>query len=340
MYKSIIRPIFFLINPERVHHIVVTLVSSVRLIPGGKWMLRKFFAVKTLPVKVVGIEFPNRVGLAAGFDKNASSFPYMALFGFGHIEVGTVTPKAQPGNEKPRSFRLCKDNALINRMGFNNHGVDAAVEKLKKLKRDGVIIGGNIGKNTATPNEDAVSDYLNCFIKLYDHVDYFVVNISCPNVTNLHHLQDKDSLSAILGAIVEHRAMQITFKPILLKISPDLNFNQIDDTLEVLKLYNIDGVVISNTTVTRDNLTTDKAVVESIGRGGLSGKPIRERSTELIRYVAQKTNHTLPIIGVGGIMSAADAQEKIDAGASLVQIYTGFIYEGPFLVKRINKQLR
>ncbi|HEY9123265.1 MAG TPA: quinone-dependent dihydroorotate dehydrogenase, partial [Bacteroidales bacterium] len=265
---------------------------------------------------------------------------YMALFGFGHIEVGTVTPKGQPGNEKPRLFRLCKDNALINRMGFNNHGVDAAVEKLKKLRRDGVVIGGNIGKNTATPNEDAVGDYLDCFIKLYDHVDYFVVNISCPNVTNLHHLQDKDSLSAILGAIVEHRAKQITFKPILLKISPDLNFNQIDDTLEVLKQYNIDGVVISNTTVTRDNLITDKSIVENIGRGGLSGKPIKERSTELIRYVAQKTNHTLPIIGVGGIMSAADAQEKIDAGASLVQIYTGFIYEGPFLVKRINKQLQ
>jgi len=218
MYKTIIRPIFFLINPERVHHIVVTLVSSVRFIPGGKWLLKKVFAIKTQPIKVVGIEFPNRVGLAAGFDKNASCFPYMALFGFGHIEVGTVTPKGQPGNEKPRLFRLCKDNALINRMGFNNHGVDAAVEKLKKLRRDGVVIGGNIGKNTATPNEDAVGDYLDCFIKLYDHVDYFVVNISCPNVTNLHHLQDKDSLSAILGAIVNTVQSKLVQSKLLLSL--------------------------------------------------------------------------------------------------------------------------
>jgi dihydroorotate dehydrogenase len=339
MYKSFIRPLLFLINPERVHHIVVFCIKTLNYIPGAKMLMRIFFSTKTQPFEFLGLHFKNRVGLAAGFDKNAEFYNEFTVFGFGHIEIGTVTPKAQIGNQKPRSFRLPKDKALINRMGFNNLGVDAAVEKLKHRKA-GLIIGGNIGKNTMTPNEIAVNDYIECFEKLYDSVDYFVINVSCPNITDLRELQDKDALKIILQRIAEGRSNKNIKKPILLKISPDLNFSQIDDTLKLIMEIGIDGVVVSNTTITRNNLKTDVKNIEQIGRGGMSGQPIRDRSTEMIRYISERTNKKLPIIGVGGIMSENDAIEKIKAGAGLVQVYTGFIYEGPMIVKRLNKAIR
>jgi dihydroorotate dehydrogenase len=309
-------------------------------IPGIGSLAHVFFKnfEKSTPINVWGITFPNRVGMAAGFDKNADLFNEMSVFGFGHIEIGTVTPLPQPGNPKPRLFRLVEDQALINRMGFNNAGVDVAVEHLKKREHK-LIIGGNIGKNTSTPNEEAYKDYLYCFEKLYDYVDYFVVNVSCPNISDLSELQDKEQLTVILSKLVESRSSKDIKKPILVKISPDLNFQQIDDTLSVINATKIDGVVVSNTSIRRDMLKTNKDKVEAIGKGGLSGLPLRDISTKIISYISEKTRGKLPIIGVGGIMSRKDALEKIEAGASLIQIYTGFIYEGPFIVKKINKFL-
>jgi dihydroorotate dehydrogenase len=340
MYKYFIRPLFFLFDPENAHHIVVFLIKLLKYIPGAYWFTRLFFNSKTNqePINFIGLKFKNRVGLAAGFDKNADFYNEFSIFGFGHIEIGTVTPKGQSGNPKPRLFRLPNDNALINRMGFNNLGVDAVVEKLKQ-RNTGIIIGGNIGKNTLTPNELAVNDYLECFEKLYHYVDYFVVNVSCPNITDLHELQDRNALKVILQSLVENRKNKQTNKPILLKISPDLNYAQIDDTIQLIMELGIDGVVVSNTTITRNNLITNKNRIEKIGKGGLSGQPIKDRSIEMIRYISEKTNQKLPIIGVGGIMSEKDAIDKIKAGAGLVQVYTGFIYEGPYIVKRLNNAL-
>lgn len=340
MYKSVLRPILFKLYPETVHHLVVKLVKTSFKIPGIPGIVGSIYTYKNpvLETKFLGLLFPNKVGLAAGFDKDATFYNEFSRFGFGHIEIGTVTPKPQPGNDKPRLFRLPKDKALINRMGFNNLGVDEAVERLKRRKTN-IVIGGNIGKNTATPNEKAVDDYVYCFEKLYDYVDYFVVNVSCPNITDLHELQDKDNLKIILKALIDKRSTKNTKKPVLLKISPDLNFNQVDDTLDIATSIGIDGLVVTNTTITRDNLTTDKQLVDNIGRGGMSGKPIKERSTRMIQYISDKTNKKMPIIGVGGIMSAEDALDKIKAGASLVQVYTGFIYEGPIIAKKINKAL-
>ncbi len=286
---------------------------------------------------VFGLEFDNPVGFAAGFDKNAEIYNQFSNFGFSFIEIGTVTPKPQAGNPKPRSFRIKKDSGLINRMGFNNKGVEFAANKLKK--RHKVIIGGNIGKNTATPNSDALNDYEVCFNELHDHVDYFVVNISCPNVTDLRELQDKGSMLNILGRLKELNTQKENPKPILLKISPDLNNQQLDDVIDIVKETKIDGLVATNTTVTRENLETSDEEVKAIANGGMSGKPITNRSTEVIRYIANKTNRQIPIIGVGGIMTPEDAIEKLEAGASLVQVYTGFIYEGPCFVKKINKAI-
>lgn len=338
MYKLLIRPILFKIYPETVHHLTVGLIKALFSLPFIRWIVNSSFKVSNQKIQtsVAGLKFKNPVGLAAGFDKNASFYDQFASFGFSHIEIGTVTPKGQPGNPKPRSFRLVKDKALINRMGFNNAGLEAAVKNLKKRKTD-IIIGGNIGKNTATPNELAVDDYLKCFIGLYDWVDYFVVNVSCPNVSNLAKLQDQDSLDRILKALVDKRKQMENPKPIFLKISPDLNSKQVDETIEISEVRGLDGLVVANTTVTRDNLKTSKNEIDKIGNGGMSGLPIRDKSTELIRYVSKKTK--LPIIGVGGIMTAQDALDKLDAGASLIQVYTGFIYEGPKLVKKINKAL-
>lgn len=339
MYTQIIRPLLFKLSPENVHHLVGSTLNVLCKVPFIPYLLRSAFTIKhsSLEAEVAGIKFPNPVGLAAGFDKNASMYKDFKNFGFGHIEIGTVTPLPQPGNPKPRSFRLPKDKALINRMGFNNNGLDEAVNRLK-TQRD-IIIGGNIGKNTATPNDMAVEDYKKCFSGLYANVDYFVVNVSCPNISNLSKLQDQDSLELILDSLITIRKQKDKFKPIFLKISPDLNLKQVDETLEIVKKIGIEGLVVANTTVSRENLNTDKHKIESIANGGLSGMPIRERSTELIRYISEKTNKSLPIIGVGGILTAQDAIDKLNAGASLVQVYTGFIYSGPMLVKRINKAI-
>jgi dihydroorotate dehydrogenase len=340
MYKLIIRPVLFLINPERVHHLVVGLLRFGFMIPGISYLVQKFFAFNDpqLETKLFGITFPNKVGLAAGFDKQANIYNFMAAFGFGHIEIGTVNPLPQPGNPKPRLFRIKKDNALINRMGFNNPGVDVFVENLKKNKPN-VIIGGNIGKNTATPNGKAKEDYILCFEKLHPWVDYFVVNVSCPNIEGLKKLQDKGELINLLNSISTVNSSKEKKKPVLLKISPDLNEPQLDEVLEIAEITGIDGIIATNTTVGRDGLSISHKEIEKIGKGGLSGKPLNKISTNIIRYLNEKSGGKLPIIAVGGIMSPQDALEKIKAGASLVQIYTGFIYEGPTLVKRINKAL-
>jgi dihydroorotate dehydrogenase len=338
MYKSIIRPLLFLISPEKVHYLVSFSLKVILRIPLIPYLLKTSFLVKNkgLEREIAGIKFPNPVGLAAGFDKNATLYKEFSNFGFGFIEIGTVTPLAQAGNEKPRLFRLPKDKSLINRMGFNNKGLLSAINRLKGKRN--IIVGGNIGKNTLTPNENAVSDYLECFKGLYDVVDYFVVNVSCPNVSNLSKLQDQDSLEKILRELIQERENKAIKKPIFLKISPDLNLKQVDETLEIVEKTCIEGLVVSNTTVLRENLKTATEKVNSIGKGGLSGLPIRERSTEMIKYVRSK-NKNLPIIGVGGIMTAEDAIEKLNAGASLIQVYTGFIYEGPGIVKEINKSI-
>ncbi len=338
MYKRIIRPILFLFDPEQVHHFVVQVIKIAFKIPGIALLTERCLSLKNplLERTVFGIHFSNPVGLAAGFDKDATFYNEFSHLGFAFIEIGTVTPKGQNGNPKPRSFRIIKDNALINRMGFNNHGADEILANLKHRKTK-IIIGGNLGKNTTTPNDQAVNDYIFTFNKLYEHVDYLVVNVSCPNISDLQKLQEKDSLKKILNTLNLERAKKQSFKPILLKISPDLNFSQIDEVLEIVSETKIDGIIATNTTTGRYNLSEDDQKIKRIGNGGLSGKPLRERSTEIIRYIFQKTNGMLPIIGVGGIMNAEDAIEKLKAGASLVQIYTGFIYEGPQLVKRINK---
>jgi len=284
------------------------------------------------------VTFKNPVGLAAGFDKNASMYNDLAYCGFGFIEIGTVTPVGQPGNEKPRLFRLKEDSAIINRMGFNNEGVENAIENLKKRKTD-VIIGGNIGKNKVTPNENATDDYVKSFNALFPYVDYFVVNVSSPNTPNLRALQEKEPLTALLRTLQEINATKEERKPILLKIAPDLANEQLDDIVDIVKEVKLDGVIATNTTISRADLKSSSAQIEKIGAGGLSGKPVRSRSTEVIRYLSEKSGKSFPIIGVGGIHSAEDALEKIEAGADLVQVYTGFIYEGPKLVKRINKKL-
>jgi dihydroorotate dehydrogenase len=338
MYKFILKPLFFLFQPETIHHLVFRAIKIIMYIPGMAALTRSVYTVKDERLKrtVFGLTFDNPVGLAAGFDKDAKLFDELGYYGFGFIEIGTLTPLAQPGNEKPRMFRLPKDEALINRMGFNNGGVHAAVERLKK-KKSRVIIGGNIGKNKVTPNEDAVSDYEKCFETLFDHVDYFVVNVSSPNTPGLRALQDKEPLTALLAHVKQLNSAKKDPKPILLKIAPDLTNEQLDDIIEIVKSTKIDGVIATNTTIDRSNLATPKEEVEKMGAGGLSGKPLTKRSTEVIRYLCERSGKAFPVIGVGGIHSAEDAIEKLNAGAALVQIYTGFIYEGPGLAKKINK---
>jgi dihydroorotate dehydrogenase len=339
MYKAIIRPLLFLISPEAIHKLVAILLKIAIRVPFLPQLMRRIYTVKDplLETEVAGIKFPNPVGLAAGFDKNATLYRELSMFGFGCIEIGTVTPLAQKGNPKPRLFRLKKDKALINRMGFNNNGLSEAIKRLKDNKK--IIIGGNIGKNTNTPNEVAVNDYVRCFTGLYPYSNYFVINVSCPNISDLKKLQDQDALEKILSEIVMIREKSDIYKPVFLKISPDLNMNQVDETLKIVKETKIDGLVVSNSTTSREGLKTNKNTVDNLGNGGLTGLPIKDRSTELIRYISKKTNKNLPIIGVGGIFDPQDAIDKINAGASLVQIYTGFIYEGPGIVKRINKAI-
>lgn len=339
MYK-IIRAILFFFDPEKVHYLTAATIRFVLKIPGMKLIWRKLYSVNDPRLKktVFGITFDNPVGLAAGFDKNASMYNDLAYCGFGFIEIGTVTPKGQPGNDKPRLFRLKEDEAIINRMGFNNDGVACAIENLKQ-KKTKIIIGGNIGKNKVTPNEEANADYVYSFNQLFEYVDYFVVNVSSPNTPNLRELQEKEPLKQLLSEIQAENRLKKNPKPILLKIAPDLTNEQLDDIIEIVNEIKLDGIIATNTTISRDDLVTDKSIVESIGAGGLSGKPVKNRSTEVIRYLAEKSNKSFPIIGVGGIHTAADAIEKLDAGADLIQLYTGFIYEGPALVKRINKAL-
>lgn len=340
MYKSIIRPILFKFQPETIHHVIVDGMKIFFRIPGVGAMTRMMFKLedKRLNRTVFGIDFPNPVGFAAGFDKNAEVYNDLRNFGFGFVEIGTATPKGQAGNPKPRCFRIVEDKGIINRMGFNNEGVDAAVARIRK-QNNKVIIGGNIGKNTATTNENAVADYEYCFEALYDHVDYFVINVSCPNVKDLRKLQDTDSLSAIINALTNSRAKKNVRKPILMKISPDLTQETLDETIELVQKTGLDGFVATNTSTSREGLKTDPKRIEEIANGGLSGAPIRNRSTEVIRYIAEKTNRTIPIIGVGGIFTPEDALEKLEAGATLIQLYTGFIYSGPGLVKEINKAI-
>ncbi len=340
MYKLLIKPIFFLFQPETIHHIVFRTLKIANQIPAISSIIKSIYTIndKRLERKLFGLTFPNPVGLAAGFDKDAKLYDELGYYGFGFIEIGTLTPKAQPGNEKPRMFRLPQDEAVINRMGFNNGGVDAAVARLKNRKSK-IIIGGNIGKNKITPNEEAVSDYEKCFEALFDYVDYFVVNVSSPNTPNLRALQDKEPLTKLLIRVKELNSEKKNPKPILLKIAPDLSNEQLNDIIKIVAETKIDGVIATNTTISREGLTTSKEKIETIGAGGLSGKPLTKRAADVVKYLSQNSNNSFPIIGVGGIHTAEDAINMLNAGASLVQIYTGFIYEGPGIVKNICKRV-
>ena len=341
MYKSLVKPALFTLDAERAHHVVFDNLRRAARLPGTKTLLRKLYDYQhpNLEREVFGLQFPNPVGLAAGFDKNAMLTDEMATMGFGFVEIGTVTPRPQPGNPAPRLFRLPKDEALINRMGFNNDGAATVAARLAKRRNRQLIIGGNIGKNKDTSNERAADDYVACFDALAEVVDYFVVNVSSPNTPNLRQLQEKEPLIKLLQQVQERNLSRATPRPLLLKIAPDLTDSQLDDILEIAQETKLSGLVATNTTISRAGLSTDTGYVGSLGAGGLSGRPLRARATEVIRYLHQKSNGALPIIGSGGIHSAADAQEKLAAGASLIQLYTGFIYEGPGLVKRINQQL-
>lgn len=340
MYKAIIRPILFCFDPEKVHYFTFSLIRNISKFPGIKSLSKSLYVIedKRLERELFGLKFKNPVGLAAGFDKNAVLYNELANFGFGFIEIGTVTPKAQEGNPKQRLFRLKEDKGIINRMGFNNEGLESAISQLKKNKGK-VIIGGNIGKNTQTLPEDYTKDYLECFNALHPYVDYFVLNVSCPNVGSHAKLNDKDYLLELIGSVQKANSTFSKQKPILLKIAPDLNNVQLDEIVELIAETNLDGVIASNTSIDRTGLKASNAQLTEIGNGGLSGQPIKERSTKVIKYLAEKSNKAFPIIGVGGIHSAKDAIEKLEAGADLVQVYTGFIYEGPSLIKRINKSI-
>lgn len=335
MYKIFIRPLLFCFDPEKVHYFTFSLIRFLNKIPGFSGLFQALYEVKDarLEREVFGIKFKNPVGLAAGFDKDAKLYQELSNFGFGFIEIGTLTPVGQEGNPKKRLFRLKEDNAIINRMGFNNGGVKEAVERLKKNK--GVLIGGNIGKNKVTPNEEAVQDYEICFEALFPYVDYFVVNVSSPNTPNLRELQDKKPLTELLQTLQDKNNSKPNQKPILLKIAPDLTDEQLLDIIDIVNETKIAGVIATNTTIYREGLQSEN----KSEMGGLSGKPLTKRSTEVIRFLSEKSNKSFPIIGVGGIHTAEDALEKLEAGASLVQLYTGFIYEGPQLIKDINKAL-
>lgn len=340
MYKQLIQPLLFLLDAEKAHKFTVSTLKTGFKIPGIAAACKAAFTVENskLEREVFGLKFKNPVGLAAGFDKDAEMIDELSCFGFGFIEIGTLTPKPQNGNPKPRLFRLKKDEALINRMGFNNKGVKNAVQRLKK-RRSQLIIGGNIGKNKVTPNEEAISDYLMAFEALFELVDYFVVNVSSPNTPGLRALQEKEPLQHLLNTLQEKNQSKDKPKPILLKIAPDLTFEQLDEIIEVVLAAKIDGVIATNTTISREGLVTDTQTIEKIGAGGLSGKVVKERSTEVIRYLHEKSKGTFPIIGVGGINSPEDAYEKLKAGASLIQTYTGFVYQGPAFVAKINRYL-
>lgn len=340
MYKSIIRPFLFLFAPETAHKLTFGTLKLISAVPGGLWLLKTIYDQQDdrLKKELFGIKFKNRIGLAAGLDKNAELIDAFGAMGFGFVEIGTVTPKGQAGNPQPRLFRLPQDQSLINRMGFNNDGLEDIKKRLQKVKSN-IIIGGNIGKNKVTPNEDAYQDYLICFKELYPLVDYFVVNVSSPNTPGLRALQEKEPLKQLLQGLCDENNKMEVAKPILLKIAPDLTDEQLDDIVEIVGETEVSGIIATNTTIDRSNLTTSSKIVDQIGAGGLSGRALRKRSTQVIRYIHQKSNGSIPIIGVGGISNPEDAIEKLEAGAQLIQLYSGFIYEGPALIQAINRQL-
>jgi dihydroorotate dehydrogenase len=346
MYK-VLRSILFLFSPEAAHKISMTLLKLICSIGFSRKLFSKILQARSIPTQLLGLTLRNPVGLGAGFDKNAEYLKELDALGFGFVEIGTVTPRPQPGNDKPRVFRLVEDKALINRMGFNNEGVDAVAKRLKKWRRQTangkrqskMLIGGNIGKNKITPNEEAWKDYEICFRALHPYVDFFIVNVSSPNTPGLRALQEKSSLQKILTHLQTlNREFEIQ-KAILLKIAPDLEWEQIDDVIDLAKEIRFDGLVATNTTISREQLQTPNSKLQTIGAGGLSGKPLQKRSTEVLKYIHQKTNGTVPLIASGGIFTGSDAKEKINSGASLVEVWTGFIYEGPFIVKRICREL-
>lgn len=338
MYK-LVRPFLFRFDPEKIHYAVTALLKWVGRRDYRANLLRRIYTIRhpALEREVFGLKFSNPVGLAAGFDKNAEWVGELAALGFGFIEIGTVTPLPQPGNEKPRMFRLPQDSGLINRMGFNNQGAEVAAERLRRLRKNGLIVGGNIGKNKQTPNENAVDDYIACFDMLFDVVDYFVVNVSSPNTPGLRALQEKEPLQKLLDVLQQRNLRKENPRPILLKIAPDLENGQLDDIIEIVKNTGIAGVIATNTTLSREGLSAPDALKRQAG--GLSGAPLTRRSTEVIRYLTERSGMAFPVIGVGGIHSAKDALDKLEAGASLVQLYTGFIYEGPALVSRICRAI-
>ena len=340
MYKLLVRPLLFSFDPEWVHYFTLNALRLLNKIPFSSWLFRKIYSYQnsSLEKELFGIKFKNPVGLAAGFDKNGKYIKEMSNLGFGFIEIGTITPKPQPGNPKKRLFRVQNDLAIINRLGINNDGNILCAERLKKNNSD-VVIGGNIGKNTTTSNEKADTDYIQNFKILHQYVDYFVLNVSCPNVSNFTKLQDVEFLKKLIPQLKKINSTKPKKKPILIKISPDLNQDQLDETIALILSENLDGIIATNTTTSRNNLKTNKSKIEKIGNGGLSGEPLKNKSTEVIRYISKKTNGNLPIIGVGGIMNPKDALDKIKAGADLIQLYTGFIYEGPSIVKKINQYL-
>jgi dihydroorotate dehydrogenase len=340
VYKLLVRPLLFSFDPEWVHYFTLNALRLLNKIPFSSWLFRKIYSYQnsSLEKELFGIKFKNPVGLAAGFDKNGKYIKEMSNLGFGFIEIGTITPKPQPGNPKKRLFRVQNDLAIINRLGINNDGNILCAERLKKNNSD-VVIGGNIGKNTTTSNEKADTDYIQNFKILHQYVDYFVLNVSCPNVSNFTKLQDVEFLRKLIPQLKKINSTKPKKKPILIKISPDLNQDQLDETIDLILSENLDGIIATNTTTSRNNLKTNKNKIEKIGNGGLSGEPLKNKSTEVIRYISKKTNGNLPIIGVGGIMNPKDALDKIKAGADLIQLYTGFIYEGPSIVKKINQYL-
>ena len=340
MYK-LFRFVLFQFDAEKVHYFVVGLLNQIHRFAPARQLFRSLYVVQhpALETNFIGLKFPTPVGLAAGFDKNAQHIDALADCGFGFIEIGTVTPKAQPGNDKPRLFRLKADQAILNRMGFNNDGVEAAIVQLKARQNRQIIIGGNIGKNKWTPNEEAANDYLTCFEALFPYVDYFVVNVSSPNTPNLRALQEKEPLQDLLLRLQELNKQQSQPKPILLKIAPDLSNSQIDEIIEIVTYTKIAGLIVANTTISREGLRTPAAEIEQMGAGGISGKPVTLRATEMVKYIHEQSNGKIPMMAVGGIHTAQDALDKLAAGATLVQLYTGFIYEGPALVKAINKAL-
>jgi len=340
VYQNVLKPLFFWMTPERAHYAAMDLFVLASRIPGVSWWFRRKVRQQNegQEVEVAGLKFPNKVGLAAGFDKDAKWLDALALLGFGFVEIGTVTPRAQSGNPKPRLFRLVEDEGVLNRMGFNNEGLVPAVARLVR-RPEGLVVGGNIGKNKITPNDRAVEDYLACVDAMHAHVDYFVVNVSSPNTPGLRELQDKEPLTALLRAVVKRNAGHPGNRPVFLKIAPDLTDGQLDDIVDIVLSEGVDGVVATNTTISREGLATDAETVEAMGPGGVSGAPVRDRATEVIRHLAAKSQGQFPIIGVGGIDSVEAAQEKLDAGASLVQVYSGMIYQGPSLPSRLVQGL-